>query len=164
MKVQTIILLLATLSTGVMAGLFFTWSNIVTTGIGRLNDLEYLRAFQSMNQTILNPAFFIAFFGPALLVPLSSFLHFKSLPNYLFWMLIGASLLYLVGVIVVTVVGNIPLNNVLERSILDGFSLEDAKSLRDKFEDRWNFLNWIRTYCSLGAFLLLVVVCIIGNN
>ncbi len=164
MRTQTIILILATLSTGIMAGLFFTWSNTVTTGIGRLNDLEYLRAFQSMNRTILNPAFFLAFFGPALLLPLSSYMHFKSLPNYLLWMLLAASLLYLIGVIVVTIAGNIPLNNVLEGSALDGFSLEDARLLRDKFEDRWNSLNWIRTYCSLGAFLLLIVVCTIRNN
>ncbi|MGI9551465.1 MAG: DUF1772 domain-containing protein [Aurantibacter sp.] len=160
MRVQTIILILATLSTGIMAGIFFTWSNAVTTGLGRLTDLEYLRAFQAMNRTILNPAFFLAIFGPAVLLPLSSFMHFKALPDYLFWMLLAASLLYLGGVIVVTFAGNIPLNTILDKSALDGFSLEDAKALRENFENRWNSLNWIRTFCSLGAFLILIFVCI----
>lgn len=164
MRIQTIILILATLSTGIMAGIFFTWSNAVTTGLGRLIDLQYLRAFQSMNRTILNPAFFLAIFGPALLLPLSSFMHFKALPNYVFWMLLAASLLYLIGVIVITFAGNIPLNNILDKSVLDEFSLEDAKALRDAFENKWNSLNWIRTYCSLGAFLLLIITCVMRNN
>lgn len=164
MRTQAIILILATLSTGIMAGIFFTWSNAVTTGLGRLADLEYLRAFQSMNRTILNPAFFLAIFGPALLLPLSSFMHFKVLPNYVFWMLSAASLLYLIGVIVVTFTGNIPLNTILDKSALDGFSLEDAKALRDTFESKWNSLNWIRTNSSLGAFLLLIITCIVSNN
>ena len=160
MKIQTIVLLLATLSTGVLGGLFFTWSNTVTTGIGRLNDLEYLRAFQSMNRTILNPGFFLVFFGPALLLPLASYLYFKEIPNYLFWLLLAACLLYFVGVLVVTVVGNIPLNNVLENSTLSEMSMEDVKILRTNFESKWNSLNRIRTYSSIMAFLALILACV----
>lgn len=160
MRTQTIILILATFSTGIMAGIFFTWSNTVTTGLGRLNDLEYLNAFKSMNRTILNPAFFLAFFGPAILIPISSFMQFKAQPNYLLWVLLATSLLYLIGAIVVTFAGNIPLNTILEGSKLEGMSLEDAKTLRENFENSWNTLNWIRTSCSLGAFLILIFVCV----
>jgi len=164
MRIQTITLLLATLSTGIMAGIFFTWSNAVTTGLARLTDLEYLRAFQSMNRTILNPAFFLAIFGPVILLPLSSFFQFKSASSTLFWLLLAASLVYITGVIIVTFSGNIPLNEILDKSALDGFSLEEAKSLRDRFENKWNSLNWIRTYSSLSAFLLLIITCITSNN
>lgn len=160
MRIQTIILLLAALSTGIMAGTFFTWSNAVTSGIARLTDLEYLRAFQSMNRTILNPTFFFVFFGPALLLPIASFLHFKSFPNVLFWMILAASLVYLIGVIAVTFAGNVPLNTMLDKSDLEGLSLEQAKSLREIFENKWNSLNWIRTCSSIGAFLILIITCI----
>lgn len=164
MRTPTIILILATLSTGIMAGIFFTWSNAVTTGLARLNDLEYLRAFQSMNRAILNPAFFLAIFGPVVLLPLSSFFQFKSAPNTLFWLLLAASLIYLIGVIIVTFTGNIPLNDILDKSALNEFSMEDAKSLRDRFENKWNSLNWIRTFSSLGAFVLIIITCITSNN
>ncbi|TMM53326.1 DUF1772 domain-containing protein [Maribacter algarum] len=160
MKAQSIILILATLSTGVMAGLFFTWSNTVTSGIGRLSDVEYLRSFQAMNRTILNPAFFLAIFGAAVLLPLSSFLHLRLKPQNLFWMLLIASLLYLIGVIIVTFVGNIPLNTILDKTQLNDISLEDAKTLRESFENKWNLLNWIRTYSALAAFILLIICSI----
>ena len=46
MKIQILILASAILSTGLMAGIFFTWSNAVKPGIGKLSDLEYLKALQ----------------------------------------------------------------------------------------------------------------------
>ena len=50
MKIQILILASAILSTGLMAGIFFTWSNAVKPGIGKLSDLEYLKALQSSNR------------------------------------------------------------------------------------------------------------------
>ena len=79
-------------------------------------------------------------------------------------MVLVACLIYLIGVIAVTFMGNIPLNEILDKSALDGFSTEEAKSLRDHFENKWNSLNWIRTFSSLGAFLLAIITCITSNN
>ena len=45
------------LLTGLTAGLCFTWTNAVTPGIGRLDDLGYLQSFQEMNRAIINPLF-----------------------------------------------------------------------------------------------------------
>ena len=73
MKTGSIILLLAILLTGLMAGIFFTWSNAVKPGIGKLSDIEYLKALQSMNRVILNNTFKFIFAGSilcVLLVPL----------------------------------------------------------------------------------------------
>ena len=52
MSFQPIIVAAAILLTGIMAGIFFTWSNAVMPGIGKLEDLEFLRAFKSMNRVI----------------------------------------------------------------------------------------------------------------
>ncbi len=58
---KTTLLLITTLSTGLMAGLFYSWTISVTPGLARLNDENYLRAFQSMNRAIINPVFLIVF-------------------------------------------------------------------------------------------------------
>ena len=44
MSMQPIVLAAAMLLTGIMAGIFFTWSNAVMPGIGKLDDLEFLQA------------------------------------------------------------------------------------------------------------------------
>ena len=107
MEIAITILLLATLATGMMAGIFFTWSNAVTTGLGRLTDQEYLAAFQSMNRTILNPAFFAIIWSPVALLPLAWHLQEHS------WALAKSSLflsalIYLFGVMFVTLRATFP--------------------------------------------------------
>ena len=142
--------------TGLSAGLCFTWSNVVTPGIGRLDDLGYLQSFQQMNRTILNPVFFVVFFGPFFLNLISIYL-FKSNSSHLLWLLILAGVLYFFGVLVVTVFGNVPLNGMLDKTDLGMASIDELSQLREKFESKWNRLHSIRTFTSIISFLLLII-------
>ncbi|MCV9933325.1 DUF1772 domain-containing protein [Flavobacterium sp. LS1R47] len=160
---KTIVLLLTTLLTGLLAGIFFTWSNAITPGIGRLDDINYLRAFQNMNRAIVNPLFLIIIMGPVFLSFATSYLY-KSHHSYILWLLLIAAILYFVGVFLVTIMGNIPLNNLLDKTDLTNISLEDARILRDKFELKWNNLHLVRTITSALSFLLLIMACLFRNS
>ena len=157
MKTETIILILATLSTGLMSGIFFTWSNAITPGIGKLSNMEYLRSLQSMNRVILNPAFRIVFIGAVITIALVPMFYFKAYPNTLFWMLIVAFIIYWIGVFGVTFLGNIPLNRILDNTNLETISIENAETLRAAIETKWNNLNLVRTITSAISFLLLII-------
>lgn len=156
---KVIILITTTLLTGLLAGVFFTWTNAITPGIGRLNDVEYLQAFQHMNRTILNPLFYLVIISPLFLSPLSAYFY-KSSNRIVFRLLVGASLFYFLGVFVITMLGNIPLNKMLDNIQLSTISLEDAKIFRDKYEVRWNNFHLIRTITSTTSFLLLILACL----
>ena len=161
MNIQVMTLFIATISTGLMAGIFFTWTNAVTPGIGKLKDIEYLSALQAMNRVILNPAFYVLFICPVLTLPLAAVLNYNSEPALVFKLLLVASIIYLAGSFLVTILGNIPLNNLLHRSDLEKFSLENAKDLRSEIEEKWNTFNLIRTITSFIAFILLLITCFI---
>lgn len=161
--VKTIVLLLTTLLTGLLAGIFFTWSNAITPGIGRLDDINYLSAFQNMNRTIVNPLFLIIIMGPVFLSFVTAYLY-KSNHSNILWLLLLAAILYFVGVFLVTIIGNIPLNNLLDKTDLTNISLEEARSLRDKFELKWNNLHLVRTITSTLSFLLLIIACLFRNS
>ena len=88
MKTETVILALAILFTGLMAGIFFTWSNAVKPGIGKLSDLEYLKALQSMNRVILNNTFKIIFGGAIITTALLPAFYFNLYPNNVFWIFV----------------------------------------------------------------------------
>ncbi|SMO32430.1 Uncharacterized membrane protein [Saccharicrinis carchari] len=150
---------MATLFTGLSAGLCFTWANVVTPGIARLNDMAYLQAFRQMNKAILNPPFIVVFFGAIFLIIATTILHW-ALPSYMVWMLIGALVLYFVGVVLVTIFGNVPLNEMLDKTDLSELSLDGAKSLRDRFEDSWNKLHLVRTVTAIISFSLLLLTCV----
>ncbi len=152
---KIIILILSILFTGLTAGLCFTWSNAVTPGIGRLDNIGFLKAFQAMNRAIINGKFMIVFMGPTVLLFLNTYL-FKN-TNTVFWLFLAAAILFFVGVGLVTVFGNVPLNEILDASNLGLLSKLELQELRDKFEQPWNRWHTIRTVSSFMSFLLLLV-------
>lgn len=151
--------------TGLSAGLCFTWSNSITPGIGRLNDFEYLASFQQMNRAILNPLFFIVFFGPFFLSLINLYV-FKSAPSSVLWLLILAAIIYVFGVLLVTIFGNVPLNEMLDKTELANASAYDLKTLRNNFEMKWNRLHLVRTISSAISFITLIIsmIQITKNN
>jgi uncharacterized membrane protein len=164
MKTETIILASAILLTGLMAGIFFTWSNAIKPGIGKLNDLEYLRALQSMNRVILNKAFMGIFLGYIIAVALVPVFHFKLFPNSIFWMFVLALVTYWIGVFGTTAFGNIPLNEILDKVNLEPLNLEEITALRTRIEVKRNNLNLIRSISSGITFALLIISCLFLNR
>lgn len=142
--------------TGLSAGLCFTWSNAVTTGLGRLDNIGYLSAFQQMNRTIINPTFFIVFFGPFFLSIINIYV-FRNAPSNIKGLLIAAAIVYTVGVLLVTIFGNVPLNELLDKTNIATASTEDLQTLRATFETKWNQFHTIRTVTAIIAFVLLVI-------
>ena len=157
MKSETIILALAILLTGLMAGIFFTWSNAVKPGIGKLSDIEYLRALQSMNRVILNNTFKIIFLGAIIAIALVPVFYFNLYPRNIFWLFVFTLVIYWIGVFGVTVSGNIPLNEILDKTNLESITSEEIKTLRKSIEVKWNNFNLIRCISSGITFILLIV-------
>ena len=155
---MTILNLLTTLATGLTAGVFFTWMATVVPGLGRLQDLEYLSAMQSINREIQNPFFFSCFFGALLLLPASTFSAYDGTFSLKFGLLLAAAILYIVGVFGLTVAGNVPLNNALDSLDLTALSPAQLSLQRLSFEMLWNNLNAVRAIASLLAFGLVLVV------
>jgi uncharacterized membrane protein len=155
-KIKVIVLMLGILFTGLTAGLCFTWSNAITPGIGRLDDLGFLQAFQAMNRAIINRSFLITFFGPVILLFINAFLHRNAHPTT-FWSFMLAAILFFIGVGLITVFKNVPLNELLDKTVLENLPTIELKELRTKFEKPWNRWHIQRTITSFMAFALLLI-------
>lgn len=157
MKMATVLLIITAVLTALIAGLFYAYSCSVVLGLRKLTDMEYLKAMQNINREILNPVFFLSFMGTAVLLPMSAFV-FRGQPAFVFLLL--AALAYLIGVFGVTVAGNVPMNDILDKFDISGSTSEAIKQMRENFESRWNFLNNIRTGFSVISIVLVVCACI----
>lgn len=160
MNFNNIVLAGATTFTALMAGLLFSYSCSVVLGLKTLPDQEYIMAMQAINRAIQNPVFFIVFMGCLVLLPLSSYLNYSIPPTKQFWLLLAATIVYVAGVFGTTAIGNIPLNNALDKFNLLNASKEAISSQRAMFETRWNNLNLLRTIASIGSLVLLIIACI----
>ena len=160
MNILKPVLILTTTSTALMAGLFYAYSCSVVPGLRLLDDRGYLSAMQSINKAIQNPVFFAPFFGTLVLLPLSTYLGYDKNSGTGFWLIVAASAFYYIGVFGVTVFGNVPLNDGLEKFDLAKASAAAINEQRKAFERPWNGLNMIRTVSSIAALVLMVVACL----
>jgi len=144
---------LAALGSGLMAGLFFVFSAFMMSALARLGAPQGIAAMQSVNVTILNPLFLTVFMGTALL---SLITGIAAIWNWSAegsgWLLAG-SLLYLIGIIVVTMVFNVPLNDAL--ASVDPASGEGA-ALWARYLDVWVKWNHVRTVAGVGALACFI--------
>ena len=153
---QTIILLFATFLTGLSSGLCFAWANTVIPGIGQLDNLSYLKSFQQMNRVIINPMFMVVFFGP-LFLHVANVLLFRAYSTTIFGLLAVSASLYILGVGFVTIFGNVPSNEILDKVDLAKASSEELHLLRNRFEVRWRRLHFVRTVTGTLSFVLLLI-------
>ncbi|WP_344827732.1 DUF1772 domain-containing protein [Chryseobacterium ginsenosidimutans] len=157
----TILLIVTATFTALIAGLFYAYSCSVVLGLGKLSDAEYLKSMQSINREILNPLFFISFMGTAILLPVSTFFYRSQNPVFL--LLLLAALAYLIGVFGVTMFGNVPLNDQLDKFDIANSTAQKIKEMRDIFENRWNSLNNVRSVFSVITIILTVCTCVFNK-
>jgi uncharacterized membrane protein len=145
----------AALGSGLMAGLFFIFSNTIMTALGRLAPAGGIATMQAINTVILNPLFLLTFMGTA---TLSVMLVIAALMGWhtgtgTGWIHAGAAL-YLVGIIGVTMIVNVPMNNALMAA--DPASSEGAAFWARYLVD-WTRWNHVRTVAGLLGTLSYIL-------
>ncbi|MBD2722564.1 anthrone oxygenase family protein [Hymenobacter armeniacus] len=160
MQGRTIVLGLATATTGLIAGVYYGFSVAVNPGLARLPAPAYIAAMQAINEVIVNPLFAASFFGAPLLLPLATVLHAGRPHSQRFRLLVAASGLFLVGSLGVTVGGNIPLNDALAAFPLATATPAAAEAARVQFASPWNRWHTVRTLASTAALTLAVAACL----
>jgi uncharacterized membrane protein len=139
---------LALLGTGLVAGVFLTFSSFVMTALGRLPPANGISAMQTINITVINPLFMIVLFGSAILCIVLAYVAFRAgLTPHNITLLIGAAL-YVIGAILVTMIFNVPLNDAL--AAVDPANAESAKLWNDYLRS-WTFWNHVRGLVSFAA-------------
>ena len=73
------------------------------------------------------------------------------------WLIILCGVVYLLGVQGITMSIHLPLNNKLQKLVLDELSNQFLKEERGNFEEKWNFYNKIRTALAFSVSLLFLV-------
>ncbi len=149
-------LFLAVFLTGLSAGLFYAWEVSVIPGTKFISDKNYLEVMQSINRAILNPGFFIIFLGSFLLLLSSTFLQYRAAVNLSFWLLLVATVTYLICM-GVTAFGNVPLNQGLDSLDLNKLGDYDLINQRNSFEAPWNLLHTFRTVCAVVSFAAVLL-------
>ena len=155
-----VVLILATFLCSLVAGFLFSFAVVVMPGIGKLDNREFIRAFQAMDSIIQNnqPIFMVVWLGSVIALIVAAALGIGHLDATGRWLLAVSTLTYLLGVQLPTFTINIPLNNRLQSLNVEAMDESEQKAAREAFEGRWNRWNAIRTVASCLVSLLLIVL------
>ena len=136
---------------GVSSGMMLVFSAGTMQGLSRLPEAEAVRAMQAINVSVINPLFLGVFIGtgPFLAVLAGLDLYGGTHNRYL----LASALVYVVGVVAVTILGNVPLN--------DSLAAVDATKMGpgawDRYAKPWLRYNHTRALASAVAAGLLTL-------
>ena len=153
----------ATLTTGLVAGVFYAYSVSVDPGLAAQSDASYIATMQEINERIQNPLFFASFFGAGLFLLAALALHLPRLRSGRFLLISLACLLYIGGGFLLTAFINVPMNDQLA-TIDPEAPARVLSQAREAYEGPWDFWNGIRTIFSTLSFAALIWACLLRED
>lgn len=139
---------------GLIAGLYFAFSGFIMTALSRIDQASGVAAMNSINSVILRSLFMPIFFGTTLAaLALAIAAAFRWGTPGSVAMLVGG-VVYVVGMFIVTMLFNVPLNNALQAVETGG---ADAAAAWARYLREWTTWNHVRTIASTAACALFIV-------
>lgn len=145
-------LIASAVAAALAGGATFAFSNFVMGALDRLSAPEATRAMQAINVTAVNPLFMLLLLGTGAVAIALSVAHLMSAEPTSYWLL-AATALYMIGVVVVTIAGNVPLNNSLAAIDPTGAS-PDVWTAYSRPWTTWNHVRTVAAAAASAAFIL----------
>lgn len=161
---RALTLALATLTTGLIAGVFYAYAVSVDLGLAQQPDASYVATMNAISERIENPLFFASFLGAVVFLLAALAAHYSQRPRTgRFWLVALACVLYIGGGFLLTMVVNVPMTQELA-AVDSNAPARVLAEARAAFEGPWYFWNWVRTVFSTLAFLALICACLLREN
>ena len=147
----TVSLAVATISAGIMAGVYFAFSAFIMHAFNQLGPVKATDAMNAINDVILRSWFMLLFFGSTLLYFVLIVVAIVNDDMTGRWWMLSAGLIYVFGMFVLTAAFNVPLNNRLAK-------VQDYDAMKPElwplYFKNWTRWNHVRGICSLIAMML----------
>jgi uncharacterized membrane protein len=147
-----VVLLGATITTGLTAGVFALYAHTIMPGMKTVDDRTFVVAFQAVDRAIINPWFMLGGFFGSLVLTGAAVLTNLGRPSAP-W--IAVALLLTLGDVVITVAVHVPLNNAIKAAGVPERS-QDLARVRSRFHEAgWATWNRVRAVAATAAFASL---------
>lgn len=144
----------AAIGCGLIAGVYFAFSTFIMTSFARIAPAAGVAAMNAINLDIVKSVFMPVFFGTTLAAAILAGLAFFRWGAPGSMAVLAGGVIYVVGMLGVTLIFNVPLNDAL--ATVDPSSAEGA-SLWARYARDWTFWNHVRLIASIVASVLFTV-------
>ena len=143
--------LIGAVASAILAGVFFAFSSFIMTALGNIEPSAGIKAMQRINIDVFCWPFFALFFGTPFLsfyIGAYALLNLPLSESTLFFI---AGLIQIIGSLLVTLFGNVPLNNSLAK--LDPNAV-DSHTAWKKYLVTWTRWNHLRALACLTTSII----------
>ena len=160
MEILNISLFFSTLLCSLVTGFILTYAIVVMPGLSKLDDKEFIKAFQVTDGIIQNnqPIFILIWVGSIISVVSTIIISIFTLGILEAWKIIFVSLVYLIGVQAITIIIHLPLNKRIQKIDINSTSSQSLNEERKNFETKWNYFNNIRTVIAFLVTLFFLFI------
>lgn len=159
--IATALLWFCAIGCAVMGGVYFAFSSFIMAALGRIDHSAGIAAMNAINRDILKSLFMPLFFGTSVaslaLVALA-LLHWGTDGT---GPMFAGGVVYVVGMFIVTVVFNVPLNDAL--AAVDPTNSSSGVVWKRYVSD-WAIWNHVRTAASIAASALFIFALTAWNT
>ncbi|MFD3524992.1 DUF1772 domain-containing protein [Streptomyces sp. NPDC058653] len=162
-SLRSVMLILAIVTTGLLAGVFASWSNAIMPGLREVDDRTFVASFRALDEAITNPLFLGGFTLALPLIALSAVLHRR--PEHravLVW--VGVALVCYLIAVVITFGVHEPLNGEFRTAAEPGAGVGSAAARARLDEAKWTAWNTARAWASTIAFGCLARALVIRGR
>ena len=126
MEILNISLFFSTLLCSLVTGFILTYAIVVMPGLSKLDDKEFIKAFQVTDGIIQNnqPIFILIWVGSIISVVSTIIISIFTLGILEGWKIIFVSLVYLIGVQAITIIIHLPLNRRIQKIDINSTNLQ----------------------------------------
>ncbi|RDX33944.1 DUF1772 domain-containing protein [Arcobacter sp. HD9-500m-PIT-SAG02] len=149
-------LAITTIIFGIMSGFFWTYSFNVNYAMLEVSGEVYAIVQSLFNENVRHFMFFIFFFGGGIFSVVSVVANIKHRKEKSFWLIVVASLCYVLGIILFTKEVNLPLNYYTE-----SWQPTNLPSDWSDIRAKWNEANLLRVYASFTSFILCIFAFVV---
>ena len=159
MEILNISLFFSTLLCSLVTGFILTYAIVVMPGLSKLDDKEFIKAFQVTDGIIQNnqPIFILIWVGSIISVVSTIIISIFTLGILEGWKIIFVGLVYLIGVQAITIIIHLPLNRRIQKIDINSISSQSLNEERKNFETKWNYFNNIRTVIAFLVTLFFLL-------
>ncbi len=159
MSTQLILILCqcAVIAYALVAGVFLTFSDFVMASLKAAQPAGGIESMQIINRKVFRTVFMVLLIGMSVASPLLIRYSASEVGDPASLWVTSGALIYIVGVFLVTLIFNVPMNTRLDRMDFDS---SEAAAYWQHYVPRWSFWNWVRAIASTMSAVCLLIACI----
>ena len=155
------ILIAAAVGSGMMAGLFCSFSYFIMKALAQIPSAHGMGAMQAINRVIVRPAFLAVFLGTGAACLLAVGLGWQTLGKEALTYAIAGGAVHVIGSVIVTIACNVPLNDRL--AAVDPESDEGA-TMWQVYLLTWTRWNHVRSVATIASTVLLILAVLHADS